>query len=250
MYRWNTGVVWRAFTLCFVDPYMKFLSSELHGWPCCFSFSCSPLHLKAIHLLSHANKIHFYRFISTFSSPPADVELYLSATFYQPTHRFPSNVYTRWMDWVTSARSQHTSNSAQFTQHSSSALDLERFISIKIIYFTCVCKGFCLRCRFSFGWKFIWLEWSGSAIVIVALIYCDLYMCILRHYTHMRTGSLSLSWATFKVAQRTITPWLFYETTVAHIAVTQNQSTNWMQIRIQTKRKTQKHTYSRRNTHK
>lgn len=81
-------------------------------------------HSKATHLTNHANKIHFYRFISLFflSSPHlhhslnlsvfdvhVNVELYLSTTFYQPTHRLPSNIHTSngsRMDWVTSARVQ------------------------------------------------------------------------------------------------------------------------------------------------
>lgn len=58
----------------------------------------------------------------------------------------------------------------------------------------------------SFAWvKFIWLEWSGSAIVIVALIYCDLYV----HFATQTRKRL-------EVAHWTITTWLFYETTVAH----------------------------------
>lgn len=58
----------------------------------------------------------------------------------------------------------------------------------------------------SFTWvKFIWLEWSGSAIVIVALIYCDLYV----HFATQTRKRL-------EVAHWTITTWLFYETTVAH----------------------------------
>lgn len=79
----------------------------------------------------------------------------------------------------------------------------------EIIYLArCRAFAFVALC---FGSECIRFEWSGSAIVILALIYCHLYVHFCDTFKHRHKNTKS-----FKVAHWTITTWLYHETSVAY----------------------------------
>lgn len=137
-------------------------------------------HFKAIHLSCHANKTHFCDFFHLFlffhplrSFILADVELYLSTTFYRPPSLSVEHTFQciKWQ--VRGSSIQHSFNPCHHHHHH---LPIHFY---KIIYF-----AFGLSMPLLLSAKFIWLEWSGVAVPSLFWHwYMAIYMCILWQWT-------------------------------------------------------------------